>query len=217
MRYKDDNEQGRSMIEMMGYMAVAMAFVVSVGNLVAHTMEEYKYSKAYVQLTDLATGVVRAAAIDADYKEVVDGINDGVSQYTKIIPASFRRKGANIYHAFGGDVDISLPPADADLNLGEAVSSDEETAHSDKFAITFNGLTRRQCIEMAMKDWQNNKNIDLYAIVINSNNYWYWPAYTTYTDDNTLPVTRVDVTGTDDSDLGQCNRDTDNVIMWIFN
>ena len=69
----------------------------------------------------------------------------------------------------------------------------------------------------------NNKNIDLYAIIINSNNYWYWPAYTTFTEvegvvaDNTLPVTRAAVAGTDINDKGQCDRDTNNVIMWIFN
>ena len=73
-------------------------------------------------------------------------------------------------------------------------------------------------IEMAMKDWDNNHNIDLYAIIINTNNYWYWPVYTQgSTDDNTLPIKRSAVTGTGSGDLGQCDQATDNVIMWLFN
>lgn len=223
---KRDNETGRSMVEMMGYMAVAISLVASVGHLVAKAFDDYKYSKAYIQLTDLVDSIVQAAAIDADYQEVVKMMNgESVdakknAEGQKMIPSSYRRIGKTLYHAFGGKVTISLPPVDGAIDLGEAINdAEDETAHSDKLAITFEGLNRKQCIEMSLKDWNNNKNIDLYAIIINSTNYWYWPAYTSFsgTTDNTLPVTRVAVAGTGDSDEGQCNRDKNNSIMWIFN
>lgn len=230
MMIRRDNEKGRSMVEMMGYMAVAISLVAAVGHLVAKAFDEYKYSKAYIQLTDLVESVIQASAIDADYQEVVKMVNgesvdaNKNKEGQKLIPGSYRRIGDTLYHAFGGKVTISLPPVDGGINLGEAINdAEDETAHSDKFAITFEGLSRKQCIEMSLKDWNNNKNIDLYAIIINSMHYWYWPAYTAFTEvdgvvaDNTLPVTRVAVTGTGGSDEGQCNRDTDNSIMWIFN
>ena len=225
-----DDEKGRSMVEMMGYMAVAISLVASVGHLVAKAFDEYKYSKAYIQLSDLVGSIVRASAIDADYQEVVKMVNGESIEASKnkegqkLIPGSYRRIGNTLYHAFGGKVTISLPPVDGGINLGEAINeAEDETAHSDKFAVTFEGLTRKQCIEMALKDWNNNKNIDLYAIIINSAHYWYWPAYTVFTEvegvvvDNTLPVTRVAVTGTGDDDEGQCDREINNSIMWIFN
>lgn len=227
-----NNEKGRSMVEMMGYMAVGIALVASVGRLVANAFDEYKYSRAYIQLTELVNGIVKAAAIDADYQDVVERINGQKTQDNenkegqKLIPSSYRRIGNTLLHAFGGTVTISLPPVDSSLNLGEAVNdAEDETAHSDKLAITYEGLTRRQCIEMALKDWQNDRNVDLYAVVINSTNYWYWPIYTGLTEspdnvcntpDNTLPVRRFCVAGDNDS-KGQCNKEKGNVIMWIFN
>lgn len=214
-----NNENGRSMVELMGYMGVTIAVVAGIGHLVANAFDNYKYSKAYIQLTDLAGGIVRAAAVDADYANVVSMVNDITNaEGQRIIPASFGRTANGLVNAFGGRVTISLPP-ETGVILDEGVMHDDgSVTHSDKFAISFEGLSRKQCIEMAMKDWDNNHNIDLYAIIINTNNYWYWPVYTQgSTDDNTLPVKRSAVTGTGSGDLGQCDQATDNVIMWLFN
>lgn len=219
-----NNEKGRSMIEVMGYMGVVIAVVAGIGHLVANAFDNYKYSKAYIQLTDLAGGIVRAAAVDADYREVIKMVNGTHDEALKnregqrIIPASFGRTANGLINAFGGKVTVSLPP-ETGVILDEGVTQDDGSVmHSDKFAIAFEGLSRKQCIEMAMKDWENNHNIDLYAIIINTNNYWYWPVYTQgSTDDNTLPIKRSAVTGTGNGDMGQCDQDTDNVIMWIFN
>ena len=219
-----NNEKGRSMIEVMGYMGVVIAVVAGVGHLVANAFDSYKYSKAYIQLTDLASGIVKAASVDADYKEVIAMVNGTHSEEfknregQKIVPASFVRRDNGFINAFGGKVTVSLPP-ETGVILDEGVTRDDGTVvHSDKFAIAFEGLSRKQCIEMALKDWENNHNIDLYAIIINTNKYWYWPVYTLGTDDdNTLPVKRSAVTGTSNDDMGQCDRENDNVIMWIFN
>ena len=191
-------QSGRSMVEMMGYMAVVLSVTAGIGTLISNTYDEYKYSKASLQISDLAAAIVRSSAVDADYTDVVANVSAVNDKGRKIIPKSFRVVGTRIYHAFGGTVTV-------------ATVDDDPT----KFTIRFNNLKRKQCIELAMKEWQNNKSVDLFEIAVNSN-YWYWAAYSDVGDtDNTLPVKRSIVAGSD-AHTAQC-RDENNVIMWVFN
>ena len=206
-------QQGRSMVEMMGYMFVVLTVVVAIGNLVTNVFEEHKYSRASIQLTDLVGIIVKAAAIDPDYKDVVNMIN-GTSddanknaEGKKMIPYSFRivsDGGKNIlYHVFGGEAKITLNPLD-------------EEDGDNKFGITFTGLTRKQCMELAIKDWQKNQYADLYAVKINSNDVWYWPVYKA-SPINSLPITRAKLTGTTAEDMGLCSENgKKNQVMWVF-
>ena len=191
-------QSGRSMVEMMGYMAVVLSVTAGIGTLISNTYDEYKYSKASLQISDLAAAIVRSSAVDADYTDVVANVSAVNDKGRKIIPKSFHVVGTRIYHAFGGTVTV-------------ATVDDDPT----KFTIRFNNLKRKQCIELAMKEWQNNKSVDLFEIAVNSN-YWYWAAYSDVGDtDNTLPVKRSIVAGSD-AHTAQC-RDENNVIMWVFN
>lgn len=203
------SETGRSMVEMMGYMMVVLTLITMVGRIVTNAFDEHKYSKASLQLSDLAGAVVKAAAVEPDYTEVIQMINGTLTgegsdlknaEGLKIIPGSFRLVGRKIYHAFGGEVKVSLPP--------------NGIGGSDKFAISFEGLKKRQCIELAMKDWRKNANVDLYSVIINKTSYWYWPVYSG-TVDNVLPVTRAKLTGTGSG--GQCSLAKGNSVMWVFN
>ena len=206
-------QQGRSMVEMMGYMFVVLTVVVAIGNMVANAFEEHKYSQASIQLTDLVGTIVKAAAVDPDYKDVVSMIN-GTSgdanknaEGRKMIPYSFRVVSTNtkntLYHVFGGEAKVTLNPL-------------SESDGNNKFGITFTGLTRKQCMELATKDWQKNQYADLYAVKINSNNVWYWPVYKS-SPANSLPITRAKLTGTTADDNGQCSESgKKNQVMWVF-
>jgi len=211
-------EKGRSMVEMMGYLMVVMSVIAIVGRIVAHAFDEHNYSKASVQLSELVGAIAKAAAIETDYSDVVGMINgtynSGTSeentlknaQGLKLIPSSFRVEinsgERKFYHAFGGEVKVSLPPS--------AIGG------TDKFAVEFKGLKRNQCVELAMKDWRQNKFADLYSVIVNSNNYWYWPVYK-QVNDNILPVTRAKLTGTGNVGSGQCSAASGNTVMWVFN
>ena len=192
-------QSGRSMVEMMGYMAVVMTVIAAVGHLIGNAYNEFKYSKASMQVSDLAAAIVRSATVDADYSEVVGNVRAVNDNGKAIIPKTFRIVGTTVYHAFGGTVEVAAMTGDA-----------------SKFAIKFNRLNRKQCIELAMKDWQRNQTVDLYEIAVN-NNYWFWSAYKNLeTTDNTLPVKRSAVAGTGAGNSGQCNA-SNNSIMWVFN
>lgn len=210
--YKN-TQSGRSMIEVIGYMGAVMAIVAGISKIISGAYNEYKLSQSVIQISDLSGAIVKASAVSASYVETVDMINGKSENDTlnkeglKIIPSSFRvvkgSSGNSIYHAFGGRVNISVP----------------DDADSNQFAITFEGLTRDQCIELGMKNWERNTISDLYSIVINNQYHWFWPIYTTIgSEDFTLPTKRSALTGVSADDNGQCNKPRNtNQIMWVFN
>lgn len=192
-------QSGRSMIEVMGYMAAVMAVIAGVSKIITGSYNQYKLSKASIQVSDLASVIVKASTIDPNYDDTVDAIKQGTNKGRRLLPSSFKMDNdKKIYHAFGGEATLGI------LN--------------DKFTITFTGLTREQCIELGMKEWINNKIVDLYGIDINGNQ-WAWPIYADTTSGiSALPTKRSALAGKDLNDNGQCNKPgKSNSIMWIFN
>lgn len=192
-------QSGRSMIEVMGYMAAVMAVIAGVSKIITGSYNQYKLSKASIQVSDLASVIVKASTVDPNYDDTVDAIKKGTDIGRRLLPSSFKMdSNKKIYHAFGGETTLGI------LN--------------DKFTITFTGLTREQCIELGMKEWINNKIVDLYGIDINGNQ-WAWPIYADTTSGiSALPTKRSALAGKDLNDEGQCNKTGKiNSIMWIFN
>ena len=215
------------MIETLGYLAVVIVVAAGIGSLVSSAFSDYKLSKASLQINDLASAIIKASAADDGYDDVVTKINKCISQTKakttsenekdeitakddtvdarecRIIPSTYRVSAGKMYHAFGGEVTIGITD-----------ENDYSTGTSEKLTITFAGLNKKQCVELAMKDWLSNKLVDLYAIEINEHS-WYW---NTYGEDGTnpLPIRRSVVAGTGE-DNGQCSSKKSNTIMWIFN
>lgn len=211
-------QSGRSMVEMMGYLMVAMGVIVAMGRIVSSAFDEHKYSVAALQLSDLVSGIVRSSAIDVDYTKVIAKAKKGDRE---LIPDSFRVVGSGtdkavIYHAFGGTVTIDLF---------------QNT--TEKFFVTFNNLSKKQCVEMALRDWSKNQYADLFAIIV-GNTTWYWQAYgtgdgasDTLSVDGSdvcqngvcrLPVVRSKLTGVkDDGSDAQCVEGRINSVKWVFN
>ena len=192
-------QSGRSMIEVMGYMAAVMAVIAGVSKIITGSYNQYKLSKASIQVSDLASVIVKASTVDPNYDDTVDAIKKGTDIGRRLLPSSFKMDNdKKIYHAFGGEATLGI------LN--------------DKFTITFTGLTREQCIELGMKEWINNKIVDLYGIDINGNQ-WAWQIYADTTSGiSALPTKRSALAGKDLNDNGQCNKPgKSNSIMWIFN
>lgn len=208
MMYKD-NQNGRSMVEMMGYLMVVMGVIIAMGRIVSSAFDNHKYSTASLQLTELVNAMVKASAIDYDYSEVVNKIKtaDGAKE---LAPNTYRVVGTDIYHAFGGTVEVA--------------TADENT----KLVITYKKLSKKQCVELAMKDWRKNQYADLFSVKVNDT-YWYWVAYgnkeggAVALDEGkcsgstcALPMRRSALTGVGDND-GQCTDTRNNTITWTFN
>lgn len=204
-----DTQNGRSMVEMMGYLMVLMGVIIAMGRIVSSAFDNHKYSTASLQLTELINAMVKASAIDYDYSEVVNKIQtaDGAKE---LAPNTYRVVGTKIYHAFGGTVSVS--------------TTDDNT----KLVVTYNGLSKKQCVELAMKDWRKNQYADLFSVKVNDT-YWYWVAYgdkdgsSISLDEGecsgtscALPMRRSALTGTGDV-AGQCTDSRSNTITWTFN
>ena len=207
MMYKD-SENGRSMVEMIGYLMVVMGVIIAMGRIVSSAFDNHKYSTASLQLTELVNGLVKASAIDYDYSEVVNGING--ERTRELAPNTYRVVGKDIYHAFGGKVSIS--------------TADDNT----KLVIKYDKLSKKQCVELAMKDWRKNQYADLFSVKVNGND-WYWVAYGTMGGASVslkegecggttcaLPMRRSALTGVGNND-GQCTDTRNNTIIWTFN
>lgn len=203
-----DNQKGRSMVEMIGYLMVVMGVIIAMGRIVSSAFDNHKYSTASLQLTELVNGLVKASAIDYDYSEVVNGING--TRTRELAPNTYRVVGSDIYHAFGGKVAVS--------------ASEDKT----KLIITYSNLSKKQCVELAMKDWRKNQYADLFSVKVNDT-YWYWTAYGTEEGNSVslnegecsgsvcaLPMRRSALTGVGNND-GQCTDTRDNTITWTFN
>lgn len=200
-------QSGRSMIEVMGYMAAVMAVIAGVSKIITGSYNQYKLSKASIQVADLASVIVKASTVDPNYDDTVDAIKQGTN---KLLPSSFKMdSNKKIYHAFGGEVTLGHPPYENEHHT---------CCDLNKFYIKFENLTREQCIELGMKEWINNKIVDLYGIDINGNK-WAWPIYADTTSGiSALPTKRSALAGKDLNDDGQCNKPgKSNSIMWIFN
>lgn len=216
------SERGRSMVEMMGYLAVMMAVVIAIGRIVTNAFDTHRYSTATLQLTEFATSIVKAGAIDVDYSEILEDINgegneDGEAgakgeNKMNLIPSSFRRAGNKIFHVFGGEVIVSK-------SLFDEPDCSVDCKRVDQFSITFTHLNTKQCTELAMKNWQENKYIDLFALRVNDA-YWFWPAYSSEDENNSsihvFPVKRSTLTGTK-GDNGVCRPGDGNKLTWVFN
>lgn len=221
MTDKKQNQSGRSMIEMMGYMMVAMSVIVAIGSLVSSAFDNHKYSVASLQLTELVGGIVKSSAIDVDYTGVINKINNGEREF---IPNTFRVTGSGnkskIYHAFGGEVAVGTC-ADANNSFCKKSASDN-TNNADMFFVIYKGLSKKQCTELALKDWSKNQYADLYALIIGSK-VWYWQAYGTDELKSSgvyqFPVLRSQLTGTSDSDKGACDvsNNSSRQVIWVFN
>ena len=212
----NNSERGRSMVEMMGYLAIMMSIIVAIGKIVSNAFDTHKYSTASLQLAELVSSIVKAGAIDVDYGEIITDIKGGENKLN-LIPSSYRRAGNKVFHVFGGEVKVDCSLI-ADSGNDKAPCSGYRV---DQFSVTFDHLSKKQCIELAMKNWGGNQYVDLFALKVNDT-FWFWPAYGTDSGDDVtsankiFPVKRALLTGTTDSNA-VCKPSDDNVITWVFN
>ena len=130
-------QSGRSMVEMLGVLAIIG--VLSVGGISGYSkaMAKYKLTKAQDQLSMLLINIRTAFASSPNYA----GLANNTAIQLNIVPADMLPSGlgvanGNIVNAFSGAVTI------------QAVNGN--TQH---FSITFAGLGTETCTSLASSDW----------------------------------------------------------------
>ena len=145
------NETGRSMIEMLGVLAIIG--VLSVGGIAGYSkaMNKFKTNKVADNVSMIVANVKTLYAQQNTYK----GLNNGTAVSMGVIPdelgTNYTDSNASLTNAFNGPVFIK--------------QSDSTTGGDGKaFIIEFNNLSREACITLATNDWGSGYSSGLIGI-----------------------------------------------------
>ena len=147
------NENGRSMVEMLGVLAIIG--VLSVGGIAGYSkaMNKYKINKTTDQVSMLVANIRTLFSSQGNYKGLNNGqaIKFGVVPNDMYTPAATYADNHSITNAFNGAVTIAAS--------GGRAENDNEA-----FTIVYSGLTSEACITIATGDWGSGQASGLIGI-----------------------------------------------------
>lgn len=139
-KFMNSEQSGRSMVEMLGVLAIIG--VLSVGGISGYSkaMAKFKMSKAMDQMSMLVANIRTTYASMATYTGLttITARDYGLASRDMFGPSEDQEANA-LVNAFGGNVFVS-----AITNNGIAGTG---------FAIVYNGLDREACMGLATADW----------------------------------------------------------------
>ena len=146
------NESGRSMIEMLGVLAIIG--VLSVGGIAGYSkaMNKFKTNKVADNVSMLVANIKTMYAQQNTYKD----LTSAVAVTLGVVPDELVVKDddgsfSRLSNSFNGAVDI---------HAAESTSDGDNRA----FVITFSNLSREACITLATNDWGSGYSSGLIAI-----------------------------------------------------
>ncbi len=145
------NEQGRSMIEMLGVLAIVG--VLSVGGIAGYSkaMNKFKTNKMTEQVTLISTNIRTLYSSQKNYA----GLNNKVAVATGVIPGEMydatKASTSDITNAFGGKVKIA---------------STKHMVKDDSFVIATGKIPAASCVSIATTDWGGDSGSGLLAMTI---------------------------------------------------
>ena len=137
-------QYGRSMIEMLGVLAIVG--VLSVGGIAGYSkaMEKFKINKTIDQVSQIVTNIRTLYAQQTTY----DGLDEFSVEQMDVLPDGLKT------HAFNGSIRIY------------SIS----TLFDKAFQISLMGLLEDECIALATQDWGSKHSSGLISIVVNEGN-----------------------------------------------
>ena len=153
------NEQGRSMIEMLGVLAIVG--VLSVGGIAGYSkaMNKFKTNKVIDQINMISTNIRTLYSSQRNY----NGLDNLIAVKTGVVPAemydaskvaSATAATMTLTHAFGGQLLIKTA----------ATSGDGEGA----YVLAIDGVPSSACISIATTDWGGDSGSGLMGMYINA-------------------------------------------------
>lgn len=146
---KHVNESGRSMVEMLGVLAIIG--VLSVGGIAGYSkaMAKYKLNKTIDQVTMLVANIRTTFASASDY----NGIKLSLLAQTGILPSemySSISSNMTATNPYAGDVEVKASKANATADTA--------------FIITYKGIPREACHTLLTSDWGSDVGSGLVAV-----------------------------------------------------
>jgi len=144
---KNMNENGRSMVEMLGVLAIIG--VLSAGGLAGYSkaMFKHKLNSTMEQITMLVTNIRTKYGSQGNYLN----LSTANAYKLGIIPPTMTTdSGATLSNPFKGAVTLTLVDARATSAADLAKAA---TSTATGFALTYNGLPQEACIALATADF----------------------------------------------------------------
>lgn len=145
------NEQGRSMIEMLGVLAIVG--VLSVGGIAGYSkaMNKFKTNKAIDQINMIATNIRTLYSSQKTY----ENLNNVVAVKTGVIPGEMYDANdsstSTITNAFGGFTTIA---------------TGKHMIANDSFIIAVDKIPQASCVSIATTEWGGDSGSGLLAMKI---------------------------------------------------
>ena len=147
-----NNQSGRSMVEMLGVLAIIG--VLSAGGLAGYSkaMFKHKLNSTMDQLTMLVTNIRTMYGTQENY----DGLGVGQAYRLGIISASsFNSSNSTMINPFKGAVTL-----DPGIAYGSVAAS--------AFVITYTNLPKEACIALATADWGTGSGSGFISVTANN-------------------------------------------------
>lgn len=155
------NEQGRSMIEMLGVLAIVG--VLSVGGIAGYSkaMAKFKTNKVIDQVNTISTNIRTLYSSQRNYS----GLNNGTAIKMALIPSEmYQPDSQNKYasteavtNAFGGNTKVEA------ILQGTAVAGSENA-----YMIAIDALPKTACVSIVTTDWGGDSGSGLVAMYASS-------------------------------------------------
>lgn len=189
-------ESGRSMVEMLGVLAIVG--VLSIGGIAGYSkaMAKYKINKTLDQLSMIITNVRTTFGNQSSYR----GLTTANAITYEIVGNDLTQGSASkITNAFNADVTLAALQSD-----NSTACADDDT-YCPAFKITFEGLPKTACGVVASSDWGGTASSGLVSIKIGNT------AHTWSDTTNKLPIDYATA-------MSECTGENDsNTIEWIYN
>lgn len=148
--YKSE-QSGRSMIEMLGVLAIIG--VLSVGGIAGYSkaMAKFKTSKALDQVSITVANVRTLYSGQPNYSGLTTAIAIQMGAIgAEMLSGQSPTSASTAYNAFNGSVTISATTVSGRKNAG--------------FELVFSGLSKEACVQMASSDWGSGSGSGLVSV-----------------------------------------------------
>jgi len=150
-----NNQSGRSMVEMLGVLAIIG--VLSAGGLAGYSkaMFKHKLNSTMDQITMLVTNIRTMYGTQGNY----DGLDNGAAVDLGIVPA-IMGSTSTLTNPFKGNVTITRLLAD------DGATTAPSTGSATAFAVTYDSLPKEACIALATSDFGSGAGSGFIGVTI---------------------------------------------------
>lgn len=194
-------ESGRSMVEMLGVLAIVG--VLSVGGIAGFSkaMAKYKLDKTLNQISMILTNVHTTFGDQYSYA----GLTTARAIIYNIVGEDLSHgNSSTLINAYNGNVTVNaITTSDGTTDCNVTNEDAINTTYCPYFKLAYTGLPQQACIGIATSDWGRAANSNLISIKINDTLF-------TWGGENKIPVT-FSAANT------ACNKTNDtNTLTWIY-